>query len=673
MRAAQRSERAELAYLQLLPADARGDGRTFFARHPHVAAIAVRPALPAHAYFVQLLDASLRAAEARGASYAYVVAVPDGTKAQPEPVGGAAIEMLRTKGQLVGAGRVSDVFGHAFADGSESAYRVHASVLVRDRLYDRARYADERRRGDDGDGNTDATHQRPFYLFGGDEKWSTADEAALIAVVPREQLLRRRWRALQCAADNEGTRAQLSDANYRRALHTISERTAFDAGGGGADEADVPAALRAAADSLSARLLYRYVVCVSTAPDSAARRWIARHEEVLARFRLAPAPPPQQQHHDDALHVLRAHGLLHPSRHPLALREEPATSLDRDLQRECEALFAQRRAHAPTAAGTSDAVWFSAPAASCARLALACLSGSTAPMRAGRCYLSLADVCDDYVPRVVAAHIRDAIDERGATAADDDDPALMRVGAQLVNELQQRHSSSGCGDPVPPIEECANATLLPPCALALVEQLRGRHLHFAERTQLSGFMLDMGYDKATVAAYFREYDVTQHGVAGTVFDSKYMHIVRHRNRKPVPGDTTGRLLPYGSGCARLAQMPVDDTSAAAAAAAGCPFHYMQATRLQQLLRRYATDARGRAVADSIARERPAPGCEREACARVFALRAPPPATTWVPSSPQGYFRTALRTRTRPPKRKAPSGEQEQPGARAGTNIRVDFS
>ncbi len=685
---------AELAYMRCLEsmdptsASASYDRNMFFASHQHIAVVRIsaRSASVEEALkrsFFSVTNDSVNEAKQRGCTHLYLMAV-DSSRSCVVAIGGISLERFESKASCVSAGgKLNALSEDRYSQRKAGGWEIHRSSLVPLSFYDAENYARENLEEEahslppvDSEVSVSPPPTVPLplpprpetirreapadiYLREPDAKQMTALNEGIRSSFDVSELMERRFRALSLADGENNTPdyGQITNDSIFDGIRdeaSNGEISAVPPGRDGlaqfediTDRADLlcndfvgpsPASLRVAVDILSHWFTSRYVLAF-TRPGDRTRAWFAAQEERLVRARLRGACASESD-----MDVVVSHNDIR------SLTCEGDLGEGNGLREECNTLFEQRF---PGAALPTR--WYSAAAVDCLALGLRMIAaGSTAPVRGGRCYLSWRDLREDYLPLALSNAIEtrqidgDAC-KRSKSGQDGAEARLYALGEEIASRIESKfaiRSSTAApdSDPLPPIEDCANSGLLPPCNMLYYRLLAcgpPHHLMFDERKGHSSFLLDCGWDKATVHDYLRRWFMEDGRTSEDTFNTKYASVVRRKEEGV--WENGRRTVPYGHGCKKLVS---GEHNAAPNNQVGCPFRRLDESKLRALLSCYGPiDSE---ALDEIVYISQNTDNAQEACACFFAARhGDTPhggrgTHSWRPRSPQGYFKGALR-------------------------------
>ena len=580
---------------------AAGLGSEFFRAHPHVAVVSASRCAD-NRNFYAVPESAIHQARECGKTYLYVMEPDPNLPGEFAPVGG--VPLAKNDGNISGRTATGP-------EGSTQFRRIHYACLKLDKHYNPATHAAELR--------TPQLAERPLFLpnydlYLGDDAVETNARREIPGIAPA-QLIKRRYTLLkafsECGSQKKNGRSRFHEREC--AMREIL----FEGYESAEDRAEI--------DARSHRLLRAYALSLlSPTEDEACRRWLAKREEAVLRFRLETQCPNER----DMVTLVRRNG---------GVGVRLARELNSQMVTECERLFRDARPDSdlPT-------MWFLVSATRCLELGLSSLSGSRTVVEGGLCYLSYLDLQLDYLPkalhqRIVVAAAR----QRGSLQGNDDDGA-RKAGEQVAKDLRQRLSPPTTPTTLglPPIEECAGSPgAFPLCNALYAKRLRSdKHLHFHGRKHHASFLMDCGWSKRDVEAYLRRW-FFEGGTSSAVFESKYAQVCRRSELKDGHSlwKDGARTIPYGYGCRRLTAeeaLPWDERNRV-----GCPFARMSSRDLERALRRCGGLSKDSEIKDVL--RLAGAGDPRAACAACLVATSGDRARR--PSAPQDYFR-----RARPP-------------------------
>lgn len=655
----------------------------FFLTHKHVTVVCLELSNGSKALkntFFILPDRFLRDAEENQCTYLYLMGAHK-SGCCIFAIGGIALDVLKDKASRVGAGRIVNAqTQERYAVGNAPSWEIHRSLLCPLTFYDELQYKKE-----DNRGHVSAVERKhPVDLYLQKPSLSRMDTMLLdvqdaLGNNARMHLIERRFRVLSSISDHAKHKGRTGedqqrfnfqyivqdvlfegmDASYQQGVPVdhISGRRGLEAFDDIVDRSDLlcndfvttsPDELKRNIESLSHWIMDQYVVHM-TKPDEAARKWISDQEERLLQFNMKNQCNDEQ----DVIALLQYNDMLgmEETYMPGKLTKETFQTKDRqDILATCESLFEDRFPKKP-----KPETWFSACSIECLELELSCLAGSITVIEDGRCYLSYCHLQEDYIPKRFVCTLKQRPQDTSGyktckiQGTESEEACLYVMGEEMLENIASRvtcKSDLPHAEPLPPIEDCANFKMFPPCNMLYHIQLkRTNHLRFHERYHYSSFLLDAGWNKETVATHFRDHFLQDGGTTADKFEAKYMHIT---NRKEQGQWEDGkRKIPYGMGCERLISGNLATDSGNHV---GCPFRFLEEKELKELLSHYGSfDAEALRDIVWIAKNT---DNQKEACANFFTLThgsspyGENSSYAWRPRSPQGYFRESLRRKQR---------------------------
>ena len=415
----------------------------------------------------------------------------------------------------------------------------------------------------------------------------------------RSELIERRNWMLSCINDNETKRrtGKVSETAFHTNFDYVMRKAISVGGPQGEDypkdgsSGDDDTRLSDLIDKYSQIFLLKDVVYNPKFEHKV--DWITKQEEILLRYVLDRYYADEEK----ILDLIRTNNV----ETSFSLTRLNESEMDGELLSECRSLFRTRYygEEMPT-------VWLSSPCMQWLEVGLECLKGSTTVVRDGRIYFSYKHLQSDVLPvttKYVMSVAEDSDRDRNRRLTDVHESKLK----VLFGDASSRYSSSSPlsktslprrrteeeRSGIPDIEECADARLLPPCALVHHKKLAGppHHLKHFERLHHSGFLLDCSYSKDEVREHFRK-NFSKGGTDDTTFESEYSKYVERKEGGQWFVGSNYRKDPYGTGCKKYAEGNFNTNSDNVV---GCPFVYQE----REVLKKFLSDNYAEGVSDDL--------------------------------------------------------------------------
>ncbi len=566
-------------------------------------------------------------------------------------IGGIQLEMLAKKGTLIGAGRISDAITQTqYPMSNKSVWEIHKSYFNPFDFYNETEYNQEISKSyifQKIENETKSKLPFDFYLSRYDIqnlKQVTVEKGFTLC-----QLLKMRYHLL-CAINDNYREKKISDAQRLYNYHFIANDSLFQ-------EIKIKEeSIKIKIDTLSHWILDRYVLSMIDI-SSVTRKWFAEQEQRLLEYKLKN----EYQKEHEIINMLYYNNLVgnNADKTGVSILFKEEKDENTIIFSECKKLF---RAQFPTS--DIPTCWFIVSAIHCLELGLDSLNGSkNVLIDNGKCYLSYKHLQMDYLPKALRHFIciqeKDKLEykklkkKENLNIEEEHLLDLYKSGKQIIKsvstKLTFKKDLPNVQLDLPPIEECANQHLFPPCVFSYFLKLNESpfHLKHFERFHYSSFLLDAGWSKETGINHWAPNFLRDGNTTNSIFHTKYA-IAFHR-KEDGNWEDGQRKMPYGMGCSRLISGKFTTNPENQI---GCPFKFLEKEHLKKLLLTiYSKNPNDENVIqteklDEILFIAKNTDIQQEACSKFFKLQyqsnhSSSYGSQWRPHSPQGYFKRAL--------------------------------
>ena len=581
------------------------DTKDFWNQHSHVKVI-IADACKNNNQFIRIEDRFLRSTELE---FIYVFLKNKKKKLGIEPLGGIEVKQLKSLGIQGGSGRIKNLYGNKFSNDEETFWEITRLAFQKRKVYDPSKLEEENRKIKRKK-KTVSWNLNGYLIKNKEERLQTS--------IIMKNLLKKRYELLKRVYSNTLKSKNTAEEERRMNYNYISNETLFEDMNDSSSETQ-----KMQIDLISYHALIKYVI-VLTEKESEERKWIAKQEEILLKFRLEEL----YQKEDDITN------LVYENRREFEnILELSSKKFQNDKTlKDCEDLFEE---FFPFEIKPRN--WFYIDSLYALELNLNFLQGAKIVIEEGKCFLSYKHLQTDFIPRIFYKKIMDSLENKEENKEDEE---LYAIGNEILEDIRKNRiglKSNSTLENLPDIESFT-AKQLPLCFYNLLGRLEEKkHLKIHERFAFSGFLFDCGYTPAYVRKFLKK-NFLQNGQPDPLFEKKYASIVERKKKE--------NIVMFGYGCKSLIDndMKIGRNSENHT---GCPFSVLDGEQLKALiLKSGIKETDSPEILEDILWTAKEDGNARGACAKYFKYQNGSLPQNgffeWRPIQPHYYFNEAMK-------------------------------